>query len=321
MQALDVSGVLDRQTFKEAYPEINSIRPGQTLWIPQFNKAAAFARVNVVSGISTPATFTQISSSDQNFPVLRDTSDNFYTRYDVRYQAEKQRVALETTIAERMAERILTQLGNVLSGAIPAITPTHVLDITGQTLSTLSLLAAKSLLQDQFYKLDTLICRPEVYQDLVGEWITKLRFNPVTGIVAVTGELQNVIGIKNIIVTNQMPSPQSGSTGYGQYTSFLVGSDSLFFGWQNENDLEAPIVESMDNYLINQVTQNLIRFNLDYILAPRGMKFTGAVNPTDVQLATSSNWAQANEDHRNCLIVKIISEGEGGKTATFGTTA
>jgi hypothetical protein len=317
MAALDVSGVLDRQSFKEAYPEINAIRPGASLYIPQFNKAAAFSRIDITS--SADATFTRVSSSDQVFPVLRDTSDNYYTRYDVKLNGEKQRVALETTIAERMAERMLKQTSRVLSGALPTATPTHVYDKTGSALSTVDLIGAKALLEDQFYKLDTLVCHPNVYNDILGEWVTKLKYNVLTGVVALSGELQNIIGVKYIIPTNQTLVTAAGATCSGDdvYESYLLGSNALFFGFQNENDVENPIIEYMDNYIVKAVTQNLIRFNLDYLVAPRGFGWTGASNPTDANLIDSQYWAMKTEDHRNILAVKILSAGFGGKTATM----
>ena len=327
MQAFKQTGVLDMATFKEAYPNINGIRPGQVCYIPQFNNAAAFARVNVSAGIGSTASPTEVSSADQSFPVLRDTSDNYYTRYDMLYNGEKLKESLETTSAEQMSSRMLTQTANVLTGACQAatLTPTHVYDISTRVPVTTDINAAKALMGDQAYTLDTLLVHPNVYFDIVKDWATTQKYNPLTGVVVLTGDLQSIFGIKYIIVSDLMPyvSGQFTCSGADIYNSFLLGNGALFFGFQAENPdgpdgkplldgEEGAIVEVMSPILLSTISYSFVRFNLDYILSARGMKFNGSANPLDTDLSNPANWALATNSHKQVRAVMMKSQGTAG---------
>ena len=303
------------QTFKDAYPDINGIKPGQVMHIPQFVSAPDFSRVDLSSAAAR--TFTALNANDQQFPIIRDSSDLKWNRYDKLRTGEDFKSSFERTVGNKMARRCIAQTCNVLSGAIPSQTPTHVADFTGLRLSVQRLLQAKQLMADQAEHLSTMIIHSRVWGDLLWDIINTYHFNPQIGQVIVDGNIKSLLGISRIIITDYTLVTAAGATcaGDDMYETYLLrgnenadgGAPALFFGYQSEPESEYFELPTQE------VSQRYIRAYMDYLLAPRGVTFSaGITNPTDAELIATGNWTTANEDHRNLGAVVIYTMGMNG---------
>jgi len=313
--ALVESGCLEMQTFESAYPNINGVRPGQILHIPQFVSAPDFTRVNLASAAARA--FTAIDANDQQFPVIRDSSDMSWNRYDKLRTGEDFQSSFEKTVGNKMARRIISQACNVMSGGVPCQAPTHVADFTGLRLTVHRLLQARQLMADQAEHLSTMIIHSRVWADLLWDIINTYHFNPQIGQVIMDGNIKTLLGIDRIIITDYAHNVSAGATCAGDDTfdTYLMrgtenadgGAPALFFGYQS-----VPETEFFE-FPVMEVSMRFIRAYLDYIIAPRGITFSaGITNPTDADLIDTTHWTSANENHRNLGVVLIHSIGMNG---------
>ena len=318
LKALVSSGTLEMKTFQEAYPDRQGIRPGARVHIPMVGNPPAFARVN--TGSTSARSFTAAVADDQQMPVLRDSSDLSYTRYD-QLMADISGLggfkgSFERRIGNAMAARIMQVIGKILYGAMQStdISPTRVYDKTGYRIRVPDLLKAKALAGDQSDQYKVLIAHSQVINGLLYDF-DSVKYNPLTAASIVAGEFASPIaGFDYIIPSDQLPANTAGSHSAGDeiYSSFILrGSKSnsglegsMFYGFQSEMeiiDFEYPLSEMPTHYL---------RAMLDYVLCPRGMKFDSSTdNPTDANLADYTKWTTATQDQRNISAVMILSGG------------
>lgn len=306
--ALMASGVLDTTVFADVEELRNGKVPGDAVNIPQFNQAADFVELDITD--DTDATFTQISSSDMKVPIIRRISPNMYTRPDQIRAGEDFRASFEHTAGNKLAKEFIKVMGLSLSGALDSTTPSHVQDSTGSKLSIEILSAARAKLGDiGMSSLHTLVASSQVLFDLYKDLVTTFKYNAPMAQFLVDGNIKNLLGIKDFIMTDLMPVTPAGfsSSGDDVYESFLLGDGAVWFAYQDD-----PEIEYFSN-VPKAVTQHLVKINADYVCAPRGFGYTGSTGSVlYTDLSNSGNWDQKVENHRNIRAVKIKTSGFGG---------
>lgn len=314
LAALIASGAFNTKTFKEAYPDINGFKPGQVLTIPQFSSAPDFSRVDRSS--TGDRSFTDVSAYTQSFPIISDSSDQSWNRYDELSTGESFKGSFEQTVGNKMAKRLLGQTGRILSGALKSASPSLTADYTGNKLNVQRLVAAKAIAGDQGENLTVLIAHSRVLNDLLNDLTQNQKYNVLSGQYLLDGQIKNVLGIDYVIPSDQMPVTSAAfpSVSDDIYESFLLrggmagGIDgAMFLGYQEEMKYEYFELPT------KEVSKRYIRNYMEYVLAPRGFTYSAATtNPTDANLADSTKWTEQTEDARNIGAIRILSAGYGG---------
>jgi hypothetical protein len=299
--SLLAAGVLDPDALSEG------ARAGDVIDVPRLNHAADFARVNIAS--TDPLSPTHISTTDDKAVVLRDTAVNEFYEHDLVRSGEALDVKLSRTVGEKLAKRLTQQLFRVLDGAVAAVdepsTDCHIKDAGGQAITVNAVRQAKQLMGDEADALTTLVLDSLVWGDLLRDLTESYKIDVVGGAVINNGRLQGLLGIQNILVTDLLPVTPAGASSAGDdvHNSFLLGPNAVYFAYQRNPQTET------DRNVLNPSTVFYVKTSLDYVLHLKGVKWTGATNPTDAALASAANWDVAYGDHRDVGAVKLLTKG------------
>lgn len=181
-----------------------------------------------------------------------------------------------------------------------ALASTHVHDVTGTStaLSDSVILDAKQKLGDAADGLTTIVMHSAKYtamQKLM--LIDYIKANKELDI-----NVPTFLGYR-IIVDDTLPVA-SGT----DYTTYMFGPGTVAYG---EGQPKYPIAHTRNELAGNGYGQETITVRREFILHPRGLKWTSTSmagsSPTNTELATGSNWAKA-WDTKNIKIIKILSK-------------
>jgi hypothetical protein len=307
-QALLASGALDMTTLEAAF---GATKAGDYVNIPALVQFPDMARIDISSAADLSP--TAAATNDGKGVVLRDAGMAQWTRHDATRSGEDFMAKNALTSGNKIAKRLLASLGNILRGAIPAIdtpvTNSHVEDHTGAPMTVNIIRAAKARLQDNAEALTTCILHSNVWFDLIKDLQTSYTYlDTISGQVIQSAKLEQIMGINTFIISDDMPSVAAGfaTPGDNIYHTFLLGTGSIFFAYQQE-----PLVEVDDN-ILKPSTLNYMKVSMDYVLHPHGFAWGGSANPTDANCYNTSNWTFASEDHRNIGLVDILTWGKSG---------
>ncbi len=302
--ALLASGALDLDTLS------NLIREGDFVNVPKLEQSADFERTNIAS--SSDLSPTAAATNDDKGVILRDHALNSWKRHDDIRANEQIGNKKAMSAGNKLAKRMLAQVGNVLSGAVDALTTSHTVDVTAESTKTISvnaIRAAKATLDDEGYELNVGLIHSRVWWDLIKDLQGYNYLETVGAQVVRSARLGEIMGISTWIITDNMPQTAGGfsTDDDDTYRTFLLGPGSVFFGYQAEPSI------TTDFNLLKPSTLFYQKIDMDYLIHPRTFAFGGSANPADADLATSGNWTPVTEDHKNCRIAQIKSHGQSGK--------
>jgi len=302
------SGVIDFNTIQAAF---GAARNGDYVNVPQLIQSSDFGRADITT--NGDGTFTAAATNDDKAVVLRDYAGNSWQKSDEIRSGENFLDKYSRTAGNKLAKRLLGQVGNVLNGAVDAITSpgtkAHTEDHTGSPITVHMVRAAKARLDDQGGNLNTALIHSHVWFDLVKDLQGYNNLDIVGGEVIRSSRLAEIMGISNWIISDDMPNVAAGfSTDDDNiYSTFLLGPESIYFAYQHDPEVE------LDSNVVRVSTVRYMKISMDYVLHCRGLAWGGSANPADADLATYTNWGYKTEDHRNIKAVKILSAGQSGK--------
>ena len=299
---LMASGVLDVNTIEDVFA---GKRAGEFVHVPRYIQAATFARVPIAS--VSAANFTAVATNDGKVPVLRDISPNKWYKHDQVRAGEDFGKNLGMTIGNKLAKRLIGVADIQLQACLNASGYTsHIKDITAastKTLNVVAVQAARAKMGDQADQMTTLLLHSKAWNSLLQDLIVTYKYAGVwSGALLERGDLEGILGIRNIIVSDDLTLEGGSTTTIADdyYYSYLLGEGSLYMAYQR-----SPEVEVWED-VTNADTIHYEKVAVDYVVSPRGFSFATA-NPTDAQLITSGNWTYAAEDHRNVKFAAVKS--------------
>lgn len=308
--ALIASGVMDVATLTKDVGGASRLY-GDFVNIPQFIRMPTPTRVDITSTATAASVATAVDANNQKFPVLRDQSTASFANFDNIRTGEDFGSSLERSLGVGLAERLLTVLGLTLSGAVGAVAA-HVSTDTGNTMTVDKVAAAQGKLGDHGGQLNTLVVHSHVWNDIKQNIRANFKYTAMTAASIVTGEVPQLLGLDFIIVSDSMPVT-TGITAVDIYESFLLGPNSLYYGHQEDPNIE------VEKDVALEVPKWYVRGNMSYVLGPRGVTFGGAANPSDAVLTNTNNWTASYNDARSSLSVKILSAGGNGTGTAINT--
>jgi len=280
---------------------------GDFVNIPRLNNVADFVRTDVTSGSSASA--TAAATNDAKAVVLRSHSLNSYTDYQEKSSGADISANLSRSVGEKVAKRAAQTMFYSMSGGIDAIdSPSancHTLDLGDAAVTVDKIRLAKYKMGDEADGLTTLVVHSAVWKDLLYDLINNFKIDVLGGAVVINGKISGLIGVENIIVSDLVRTQNTGTgtTTDDRYDSFLLGSNSCYFGYQASPEVKV----FNDITIVNDPTY--LRVNMHFVTSPRGLAFGGSVSPADSDLYNASNWTQKVESHKEIKAVKIISNG------------
>lgn len=305
------AGVMDFSTLAQAFP---GKTVGDLVNLPNYVQVPDAQHVDLAATdpVNSGLTFTGVSTNDSVSPILRDVIPYSWTEHDrIRTGEDFERLA-SITAGNKIAKRTLQQTFRVLDAAIYATTQatTHNFDqtaayaTTSGCLTVASIRKAKALCGDQGVNLKTMLCHSAPFADLLNDLIVNYKYNAASIQAILTGELDAVMGVSNIIVSDDITAVANAVSGAPDvYSNFLLGPGALFYAY-----VENPRVESWSD-IRTPNTNNIEKVTFDYAIGPRGVKYTSTANPTDGRLGSGAYWTVTSEDHRNVRVARIQSYG------------
>jgi hypothetical protein len=202
---------------------------------------------------------------------------------------------------------MLGQYARMTSAALDKVdTPTadcHILDRTTNNLVIADVNTARFKLADRATDLDTMFMHSRVWLDLTADAAATYKIDVFGGEVLNNGRTRGIFGIRNFVISDLATNTGfgSGTTTDDRYHSILSGPGAVQLSFQKmlrgEEDVDITPASSVVN----------IKVSMDYILHPRGIKWTGGANPTDANYGSNANWDEGYNDHRQVRLVKVIS--------------
>ncbi len=275
---------------------------GDFIDLPKFDLGGAFARGDRTS-TSAAVSYTDGSSTDDKAVVLADVAGDTHLRDDVIRSGANFSANVGATIGERLAIRLLGQLARMTSVAITKVdTPTsniHVHDVRSANASVASMDTARYKMGDNAEALTTIFLHSRVMKDLIADAYTNFSVDVFGADLMFNGKTRALLGIENFIVSDLATNTGfgSGSTGGDSYDSVLMGPGAIYLAFQSAPEVE----EELDT--TNVSTKIQIKTRMNYLLHPRGIKWTSTGNPSDANYGSAANWDEGYSDHRNVKLV------------------
>lgn len=278
---------------------------GDRISIPSIKDPADFGRVDIASTSPMSAqevdTLTDVGVVQWNRQLYQfDDCDTIRSGHDASKEYSMK-------LGGKKAKRLFELLMNVAIGAVDAVdSPTancHTSAIYSNnppaypTLRRLR--TTKALLADAQTRITTAVMHSASFNHLLSDLITNYGAGSVVGdFAAQTGLLGTLIGIKNWIVSDLVPTSDGGSS----YNILLLGPGALWLSHQK--DL------SVDTQREVKGTKTVDYMAVSFNVCPhaRFIKWNdNGNNPTDEHLADATKWSAAYDDHRRVLIAKLNS--------------
>jgi len=215
---------------------------------------------------------------------------------------------LATQFAE---QQLVTIRDNLLAAGVAAIaamdTPSadyHILDVargkvTGAavtaTFSYLNTLRAK--MGDRLSDIKTWVMPSAVYKDLIGDSLANYKVDQIAG-THLYREIDALFG-GNLVVVDSPSLTEALTSSYPtEYFVLGLGKNALRATILHDSPVKQAVT------LDTEVDSEMYRSNFYVEYAIAGMKYDqNPANPTNAELATTANWDEDLDDHRQCPIV------------------
>lgn len=294
------SGVLDLEAL------IGYTIMGDYVNVPTMVRIADFIRTDYAGGGQQSA--TAASADTQKAPILWSNSLNSFLDTDVARTNENISQLWSEGAGEKVAKRALQQFGFMMAGATPTA---HTYDVSGQSkrLRVADVLNAKFQAGDIADDFTTLVCHSQVWLSLVSDMLATYSANPtIAGSVFLDGTTSAILGIQNIVLSDQMPVTAAGfgTAGDDIYTSFICKPKAIKFAHEQEMKVSQwtdPTIPGNKTY---------INWLMGYTMLLEGTQYTGGSNPSDSTLASTGSWTTAYQDAREVGALKLVSLGSKG---------
>lgn len=184
----------------------------------------------------------------------------------------------------------------------------HVIDISiadGNNAAATNLISSNStidalkLMGDQLDAVSAIAMHGDIYHELLKQDVVDFEQPSEQGIV-----IQRYKG-RVIIVDDSMPKVAAGTSGF-VYSTYLFGDGAIAYG---EGAPKRPVATDVDvlqddEYLVN---------NRDFLLHPRGVKWSGAApvaetSPTNPELEAAAGWERVYEK-KNVRLLELKTNG------------
>ena len=200
-----------------------------------------------------------------------------------------------TAIQLDMVNRGLIALQAALAGQATVL---H--DATNGTLQFSDLIDANAKFGDRSSRLVAWVMHSKPFYDLFRDGLANYKIDSVAGMMIVEG---NSASFGRPVVMTDSPALVSTTTPYNYYTMALT-ADALEVAESEQREIVTDIVTGLQNLVMR------IQGEFAYNVKVKGFKWdmtSGAVNPTDAALGTSSNWDPVATSHKDYAGVVIQS--------------
>lgn len=203
---------------------------------------------------------------------------------------------------KRSAEHLISVLNGVFDATAGVLKDTHLNAVgvttgTKITLSSTNVIGAAQKLGDMMDQFDSIVVHSKVYADMLNEKLVVFpeRFDTTSVKLADKGRYLGM----DIIVSDYAPVDTT-TTGYPLYTSYLCRKGSLYFGMQRE------LMTETDRDIL--ALKDVLSTNIHFVPHVKLVKWKVTTdNPTNVQLATATNWEKIAEDNKFIGIVALVT--------------
>jgi len=311
---------------------------GEFMTLPHISETSAPVRRDY-STTGQTRSFTEMSTVTEKGVVLRDDIADQYLAAQVEVSgADFQRFWLARA-GLHYARRTKQQIYRVAKTAVEAMqtsdgtTPSVDCHINDDYSSTVNNTMTVTRLQDTKAKLGDAgglithcVMHSTCWNNLVKSGLSNYVVDSVAGRIIANGMIEDsgvqrlirqsvgmrvarcdALGMVIYIDDDLSPISMTGGTYTykSKYETLFFGPGSIIVSYQRQ-----PLPTILDD--IDDARGKVIkmRSEWDYCVHVPGIKWNSATaNPTDVQLATKSNWEEAYTDHRQVLLAKLITNG------------
>jgi len=288
------SGILDMATLDTFGPIV-----GDYVNIPKNIPVPDFTRTDLTD--TSAQTGTAVGADNQKYPLLWDDTLSTFLDSDVARTSEDYNALLSGRVGEKLAKRFLARFGKVLNGATPTA---HVHDKTGTKVTVEMIREAKFKAGDSADEYTTLVCHSSVWGSIVKDMLDTYKANPSIAGVAFDGRTSAILGLTQIIITDQVPATfglDAGSHGDDLFSTFICRPGAVRLGYQLE-----PKVDYWRDIRVKG-NMNYFKVLTSCTMGVEATSWTAGANPSDSDLANTANWTGAYQDAREVGVVKILS--------------
>jgi hypothetical protein len=218
--------------------------------------------------------------------------------------------AAMVNLGQQFAEaKLLTIRDNLIAAASAAVdnVSQHVLDVARGTASGEKVLCSMAyinqmlaLMGDAREQIAAFVMPSAVFADLVGDTITSYAFDRAAGVTLYQDVVQ-AFGRAVLVVDAPALSNDLTSGYYSEYSVLGLGVGALTGRVLYDQGVE------IQRDILKQSSMTYVREDFDVEYEVFGMKWNAVTdNPTDAELATSSNWDSEYDDLRQLRIVKGV---------------
>jgi len=287
--------------------------------------SSGFERADIKGTLTTGATATTTTNTNEIMVALHRTlfHEYFPVTMDIAgLAAEQYGMELARQMAVKAAQRVLVDIYNANIGAATSLVGDHVHDVYVDTptagsqvdLTPTEVQSAKFLLADHQENIDIAVVNSKQWNDMRQDMITNDDFR-VPNIVGdlIRGDLfRIVLGVLHMM-DDQMP------TAAGPTTVSPTRQQALYFRSRFKSpdgmapvDIRwmRPLVIHQQHVLGGQSRREQLQAEVGFKLGIRGKGWdetNGGANPTDANLALSTNWDDALDDERQHGVILAIT--------------
>jgi len=193
------------------------------------------------------------------------------------------------------AKRYDVALISVLKGALPS--DTHINDVSQQTdgqppvpATIEALIDTMGLLGDNANEFTTIIMHSKVYNDFLKAGLIQFGQTNLSNVILESGQIPTLLG-RRVIVSDNVPVEQYtvGSSNFTKYTTYIAQNGAMYLGFQRD------LVTETDRDILAK--EDVLSTDVHFCPHLRGVKWaTTTINPSNTQLATTSNWQKVYPD-------------------------
>lgn len=284
-----------------------------------------FGRANIAGTQTDPATAANTTNTNERAVILHRTllHEFFWSTMDRSgFTPQSYSEEIGRQMAVKAGQRLLDDIYNANLAAAASVVGDHEHDVYVDTVTAGSqvdfipntLQGAKFLLGDHMENIDVGVCNSKQWNDMRIDLISNddFRVPNIVGDVIRGNLFRTVLGV-TFIVDDQIP------TSAGPTTSSPTRQRALLFRSRNRNPAgEAPLTLSFQRPLTihnqfvlgGQSRREQLHAEMSYALGIRGKQWDSATvseNPTDAQLATSTNWDDSFDDLRQHGVIAVLT--------------
>lgn len=218
--------------------------------------------------------------------------------------------AVANQTATLFAKAIQTAAINTIKGAFAtALATTHSTGAaySGSDISKEGILAAKQLLGDNQYDLNTLLAHSKNVTDAVKALFTDFQYNNVGGEVFRSGLPGQTLGTRVWADDSFQPVADV-------YSTYISAPGTLVYGFrpwvrkdESGNDVSSPAFSfEYERNAKRGGGQTTLWIRGSFFVLLYGMQYnSNTKNPSDAQLATGANWTKVADDNKKIKIVEL----------------